>query len=129
MKVLGFEGDLVLVYKKGAKWRVYEPLVCHYDMGDGKETLIVPSDFVTDLASIPRIFTWLVPRVGEWNKPAVVHDWIYAHKGEMPSGKVFSRREADLLFWSALRERRVRRTRAFLMFAAVTLGGWIVWRK
>lgn len=39
----------------------------------------VPAGFKTDLASIPRIFTWLIPKLGHHLRPAIVHD--YCSKG------------------------------------------------
>jgi hypothetical protein len=42
--------------------------------------LLVPASegepFVTDLASVPRSLTWLVPRYGMYTKAAVLHDYL-----------------------------------------------------
>ena len=51
----------------------------------------VPKGFITDGASVPRIFWPVFPPFGPWLKAAILHDWLYA------TGKV-SRKEADRLF-------------------------------
>ena len=35
---------------------------------------VVPKDFLTDLASVPQPFTWLIPRYGLYTKAAIFHD-------------------------------------------------------
>ena len=40
----------------------------------------VPKGFTTDLASIPRAFTWLIPKLGRHLVPAVVHDYCYVKR-------------------------------------------------
>ncbi|RTK98858.1 MAG: DUF1353 domain-containing protein, partial [Proteobacteria bacterium] len=46
-----------------------------YSLGEiGSDiTIVVPENFRTDLASIPGIVNWLVPKLGKYNKGAVVH--------------------------------------------------------
>jgi len=41
----------------------------------------VPAGFVTDLASVPRLLWAIVPRDGLYNGAAVVHDFLYQHRG------------------------------------------------
>jgi Protein of unknown function (DUF1353) len=47
----------------------------------GQEKLLgpfeIPSGFVTDLASIPRIFWQVLPRDGEYAYAAIIHDYLY----------------------------------------------------
>jgi Protein of unknown function (DUF1353) len=47
----------------------------------GKESLSkpfeVPEGFITDLASIPRIFWSVLPRDGEYAYAAILHDYLY----------------------------------------------------
>jgi len=38
----------------------------------------VPRGFVTDFASIPRIFWNILPPFGDYSPAAVVHDWLYS---------------------------------------------------
>jgi hypothetical protein len=37
----------------------------------------VPVGFVTDLASVPRIFWQFLPRDGKYTYPAIMHDYLY----------------------------------------------------
>lgn len=60
----------------------------------------MPAGFVTDLASIPRLFRnlpWLDPN-GLSRRPAVIHDWLYGSKEGRGYGKQF----ADSFLRSAL---------------------------
>jgi hypothetical protein len=48
--------------------------------------LLVPASaeqpFETDLASVPRLLTWLVPRYGTYTKAAVLHDYLCQNVGK-----------------------------------------------
>lgn len=44
-----------------------------------------PDTFVTDLASIPSVFTWLVPRTGTHLRAALVHDALLEERGVGPA--------------------------------------------
>lgn len=84
-----------------------------------QETFIVPAGFVTDLATVPQVFQWLVDDHGAYTQAAVLHDWlcIEAHAGRL------SRRDADGLFRRVLREENVAWLRRWLMWAGVRAGG------
>jgi hypothetical protein len=43
----------------------------------GYDAVTVPAGFVTDFASIPRIFWSLLPPDGQYTYPAIVHDYLY----------------------------------------------------
>ena len=47
----------------------------------GQEKLLgafeIPAGFVTDLASIPRVFWQVLPRDGEYAYAAIIHDYLY----------------------------------------------------
>jgi hypothetical protein len=46
----------------------------------------IPTDFLTDLGSIPRaVWWWLSPDDYEISYPSVVHDYIYKQKGDVSS--------------------------------------------
>lgn len=44
----------------GSRWQLVEPLT--YQGRD--DPFVVPAGFETDFASVPRAFTWLIPRYG-----------------------------------------------------------------
>jgi len=76
--------------------------------------VIVPAGFDTDLASIPRIFQSLVPKVDHHMLPAIVHDYLV----RLPD---FNRRMADKVFLEAMRVKNVNPIRRRLMYWAVSL--------
>ncbi len=50
--------------------------------------VIVPANlatFRTDLTSVPRLFTWLVPKTGEHLSAALVHDGLVHNKSDPPT--------------------------------------------
>ena len=56
-------------------WRLLSR-VQYYSETIGQE-IIVPAGFFTDLASVPRLFRWLVPVANAKNrKAAIVHDYL-----------------------------------------------------
>lgn len=57
-------------------WRVYEPFE-FYLSDDNSDVIEVPAGFVTDLASVPRIFWTLLPPDGKYAKAAIIHDYLY----------------------------------------------------
>ncbi|MGH7798799.1 MAG: DUF1353 domain-containing protein [Candidatus Binatia bacterium] len=59
----------------GRNWIVRQPLV--YTIGVSKDSLTVPIGFVTDFASIPQVFHYLLRQNGFYLLPAVVHDYLY----------------------------------------------------
>jgi hypothetical protein len=85
----------------------------------------VPAGFVTDFASVPGLFTWLVPRYGRFTKAAILHDFLC---DEAKEGR-FIRSQADGIFRRVMRELGVGFIRRWVMWAAVRLGsGWSVFQ-
>jgi hypothetical protein len=66
------------------------------------EVIRIPDGFVTDLASVPRIFWSFLPPDGTYEKAAVAHDW---HCTQLAAGDCsISSRDADGLFRRMARE-------------------------
>jgi hypothetical protein len=99
-------------HDSGKKFTIEERLVYESDLWP--DLIIVPAGFVTDLASIPRIFQSLIPKIGKHALPAIVHDYLCRLDG-------FDRRLADRIFLEAMKERGVNRIRRRLMYWAVAL--------
>ena len=87
-----------------------------------RDRFVIPAGFETDLASIPRIFTPLVTKLGPWNTAAVVHDWLY-------QVQTTTRKDADGIFRRILKEEGVGGFKRWGMWQAVRLGGWVYWNK
>lgn len=108
--------------------------------------LLVPASsgdpFVTDLASVPRSLTWLIPRYGMYTKAAVLHDYLCqtvgketievfatpatAAKRAAPPGepqviRLEDRSDADEIFRLAMTELGVPWARRWLMWSAANL--------
>jgi hypothetical protein len=96
-------------------WVLLEPLIW-----DSKLTVIVPKGFRTDLASIPRLFRWLLQQNGKSRRAAVLHDFLYRHHK-------MSRKDADALFHTALTVEKVNPVGRWLYWAGVRAGGWIAY--
>ncbi|HSW80190.1 MAG TPA: DUF1353 domain-containing protein [Candidatus Saccharimonadales bacterium] len=93
------------------KWELLEPI----EYQGRKEKFYVHTGFKTDLASVPRIFTWLVPRYGKYTKAAIVHDFLC-------ETKPVNRADADGLFRRMMRELNVPFLLRWMMWAAVRAG-------
>jgi hypothetical protein len=84
--------------------------------------VMIPSGFVTDFASVPRIFWRVFPPLGPWAPAAVAHDLLYA-RGEV------ARKEADRRFYGAMRLTGVPWLSATILYLGVRVGGWYAWRQ
>lgn len=80
----------------------------------------VPAGFVTDLASIPRIFQSLIPVNGKHRLAAIVHDYL-VRGGATIGGKQIDRAVADKVFLEAMTILRVNWLKRRLMYRAVAL--------
>jgi hypothetical protein len=90
------------------------------------EAHVVPADlddFVTDLTSVPALFTWLVPRTGVHLPAALLHDGLVHDPDGPPSyiGPAVGREEADRIFRDAMGDLGTSLMRRWLMWTAVTL--------
>lgn len=80
----------------------------------GSDLVSVPADFPTDLATVPHLLTWYVPRYGLYTKAAIIHD----HQCQVlrPERRFFG----DRIFREGLAELQVPWARRWIMWAAVT---------
>lgn len=98
------------------RWRLVHPLV----YAGERDVFTVPAGEVTDLASVPRALTALIPRYGAYTRAAVLHDYLCARvRMGVP---VVSRCDADGLFRRVLRESDVVLPLRWAMWAAVRAG-------
>lgn len=97
-----------------------------YRAKDHGDPFVFPADldrFRTDLASVPRVFTWLVPRSGDFLPAVVLHDALITPGDYL--GPRIDRTEADLIFRQAMIDLGTGRVRAWLMWsAAATTTMW-----
>ena len=82
----------------------------------------VPARFITDLASIPRLFRGLIEVNGAHRRAAVLHDYLYVMQ-------TVSRAEADRAFLEAMAWLGVGFIKRQAMYQAVRLGGGAAWAR
>lgn len=79
---------------------------------------IVPKDFITDLASVPRVMWSLYPpNDSRTIRASIIHDYLYSGVAKI------TRREADTILFDALISQGVSKYTAFKYWAAVRLFG------
>ena len=111
-----FNTPLDVEYLDGLNWKILTPF--EYFMTDNPASrLVVPKDYVTDFASVPRIFWQLLPPTGIYGKAAVIHDWVY-------STELFKRSECDLIFYEAMGVLKVPQWKRWVMYRAVRTFGY-----
>lgn len=83
--------------------------------------LLVPrtTAFTTDLASVPWLFTWLVPRSGAHLPAALLHDGLYAQEYLAEPDTTVLREDADRIFRDAMGDTGTPLVRRWLAWAAV----------
>jgi hypothetical protein len=82
--------------RNGRIWRTDSDTVW-YDRKAGV-TLVVPGGLATDLASVPFFLVPIASMYGNWNRAAIVHDWLYLNRGVLPCGKILTRKQCDRIF-------------------------------
>jgi Protein of unknown function (DUF1353) len=105
-------------FADGDHWFLTEELV--YDVLNTGTEIPVRQGFVTDFASVPRLFWTLLPPWGKYGPPAVVHDFLYWDQG-------CTREQADRIMVLAMQESGVGWFRTGLIRAAVRVGGAFAW--
>lgn len=109
--------DVVLRQASATNFRIVEPFR-YVDRSTGQEFRVPnenAADDDTDLASVPSILLWFVPRYGHHTLPALLHDQLVDHE------LVDDRERADRIFRDAMGEQGVRPVRRWLMWAAVSI--------
>ena len=115
--------------------RLLEPVDYRVGSAESDEQIMVPAGFETDFASIPWGLWNLFPPLGPWARPAIIHDFLYATRGDGIFGTrkwitrevAYSRAEADAIFREAMEVVEVPAWRRAIMYRAVRIGGWVCW--
>lgn len=90
----------------------------HFMVMVDEKIYVVPKDFITDLASVPRpMWAFYPPNDTRTIRAAIIHDYLY-------SGSIsVDRQEADSILYDALITQGVSRFTAFKYWVAVRLFG------
>lgn len=109
----------------GRHWRLTQDL--HWDDPDAGWTIVAPTGFWTDLASVPRPLWPLAPRDGKYAPAAVLHDWLYW--AQCVEDTEVDRAYADGVLRRASVELGVSRVMRWAMWSAVRLTGGRRWAR
>lgn len=116
-----FNSDLEFKDPGGFPFILLQPL--SYDSDFLHTTIIVPTGFKTDLASIPQVLEILISRVGGYDEAAVLHDFLYQ------TGTT-TRQQADAVLREAMAIRLLNPVplwKQWAIYEGIRAGGWIQW--
>ena len=124
------EPHIEIEYIDGRIWKLLSQVIylCEEAFAEqpAGRVIHVPKGFVTDFASVPRLFWNVLAPTGKHSFAAIVHDYLY-YRGEIEDGVPCTKAYADLVFREALREAGVNKVRRNLMYWAVKYFGNGVW--
>jgi len=106
----------------GKYWKLTKGFEYHVGCYPSDEVIIVPKGFVTDFASVPRVFWPIIDPVGKHGKAAVIHDYCYATA-------CYRRLRSDEIFLEGMEVLKVKKWKRISMYSAVVTFGWWAWYK
>lgn len=114
------ELDVTPYDDESGTWKLLQSFI--YDVNED-EAIEVPVGYVTDFATIPRVFWSILPPWGTYGKATVVHDYLCTDKRitnlKTNEVRLCSRKEADKVFLEAMTVLNVNVVVRYVMFAAV----------
>lgn len=115
--------DIICDEKCESLWRLEAPLLYKSDLL--KTVVVVPRNFLTDLASVPRLPFLYLAWGSRAHREAVIHDYLY----RTDSVPVVSFRTANAVFLEAMESRGKPWRVCWAMFAGVWIGGYFKYHK
>lgn len=106
-------------------WKIIEEFDYYIGAVDSNAYVSVPAGYITDFASIPRVFWSILPPWGPYGKAAVIHDFLCSDKYYMQrvAGVVskvpVTRKRADDIFLEAMTVLGVSTATRNVIYAAV----------
>jgi hypothetical protein len=93
---IAFPSPVEVGYVDARHWKVIVPFECDLELDGRQAKISVAAGFVTDFATIPRIFWSIAPPEDAYSEAACVHDYLYACSGVLPGiSPSLSREECD----------------------------------
>lgn len=83
--------------------------------------ITVPKGFVTDFFSTPRPLWWLLPKSGEYDAPAVIHDWLYRNH--------YTRWLGDGIIYESMKAIGCAVWKSWAAYIFLRAFGWIAWMR
>ena len=124
----GLPAPILSYIEKEKLWRLEET----YSYNHAGHQISVPAGYKFNLASIPRLFWFLIAPFELSIAAPLVHDYLYDYRGAPPDGsitppKVYSRKETDRIFREIMVKEDVAGWRRFFAYWAVRWFGWFAW--
>lgn len=110
----------------GCHWQLKEEFEFYVGAKENEEYICVPHDFITDLASVPKILWNIYPPFGLYGKAAVLHDFLYQTLGI--DGK-YTRTQCDAMFLDGMKALKVGWLNRHNIYWGVRIGGGFTWAK
>lgn len=105
--------------KKFSWWKLEKNCLVKLD----SEHLLIPKGYVTNFASVPRIFYLFIPPHGLTVNPSIVHDYLY----EKDNNK--TRKQCDDIWKQLMKEAGVKDWQIYSMYIFVRIFGSFNWKK
>ena len=104
-------------------WYLCNPLDVEITMSDKKYSISIPEGFLTDGASVPRIFWSICPKWDNSHHAVILHDYLCEYGIAHVDGvaTVIDRSHANYLFLQALKFDGLSKIKCSMMYAAVRL--------
>ena len=113
-----YKGRTLLSWEDDAtEFTVEESFDAFWNRAGNITKIVIPRGFTTDLASVPRIFQSIIPKLGHHIRPAIVHDYCYEGFTKL------DRAESDEMFLEGMKQTKVSWLRRKVMWLAVRVGG------
>lgn len=112
------------VFNSGKSFRLLEPITFTTKWGC---EIVVPADYITDCASVPRALWGIFPPLGRYQKAAIIHDWLYdTHHANIHD---LTRAQCDEIFLEVMRATDVGWRTRYTMYYAVRVAGGGIWDR
>ena len=135
---MGFTRSLKTEWKEingKLRWVALESFEFHSGAKDEGLFVRCEAGMVSDLASIPRIVRWLIPKAGKDAQGAFIHDRVYRDgfmimRIEHLEKRVrVSRAMADGLYHQSMLALKVGKWRRRAIYRGLRAGGFVAWNK
>lgn len=118
-----FKSELSVTQVSTRGWKLNKRLM--YWSGPVTGFVVVPTNFITDFASVPRFLWPLIPPTGRYTRAAVLHDYLYSKGCKYD----FERWMCDELLFQACQALGAKKWRCYAIYWGVRLGGWMKFKK
>jgi hypothetical protein len=118
------ENLIVSPLPDGKTWVLRRKFSFYLGKTEDSETIEVPAGFITDFASVPRIFWLIFPPWGKYGNAAVIHDYLY-----WVQLNAYPKNRADQIFQQGMDVLGVGKVTTWALYTAVKLFGQLAWNS